>query len=55
MKLWHQKTHFASSAHGINELIQFINIYNGAPTHKTPSEGLPPEGKRSQWVYPEKL
>ena len=44
MELWHQKTHFSSSAHRQNELRRFINFYNGVRPHKAIG-GLTPRGK----------
>ncbi len=54
MELWHQKTHFSSSAHRQNELRRFINFYNGVRPHKAIG-GLTPEEKLIQYFYPEKL
>jgi transposase InsO family protein len=54
MELWHQKTHFSSSAHRQNELKRFINYYNGVKPHKGIG-GLTPEEKLIQYFFPEKL
>lgn len=54
MELWHQKTHFASSAHRKNELRRFINFYNGVRPHKA-IEGWTPEEKLIHYFYPDKL
>jgi transposase InsO family protein len=54
MEMWHNKTHFKSSAHRKTELIRFINFYNGVKPHKG-IDGLTPEEKLKQYFYPDKL
>lgn len=54
MELWHEKTHFSSSAHRQKELRRFVNFYNGVKTHKGIG-GLTPEEKLIPYFYLEKL
>jgi len=54
MDLWHDKTHFNSSAHRKTELKRFLNYYNGVRPHKG-IDGLTPEEKLIEYFYPEKL
>jgi transposase InsO family protein len=54
MELWHQKTHFSSSAHRKNELRRIINFYNGVRPHKAIG-GLTPKEALIQYFYSEKL
>jgi transposase InsO family protein len=54
MDLWHNKTHFSSSAHRQNELRRFINYYNGVKPHNGMGD-FTPEEKLIQYCYPAKL
>jgi len=54
MEMWHDKTHFNSSAHRMNELKRFINYYNWVKPHKG-IDGLTPGEKLINYFYPEKL
>jgi len=54
MELWHNKTHFQSSAHRKAELKRFVNYYNGVRPHKGIG-GLTPEEKLIEYFFPEKL
>ena len=54
MDMWHNKTHFQSSAHRKNELKRFIRFYNGVKPHKGIG-GMTPEEKLIQYFFPDKL
>jgi transposase InsO family protein len=54
MELWHNSTHFNSSAHRKNELKRFINYYNGVKPHAS-LEGMTPHEKLIDYFFPEIL
>jgi len=54
MELWHNTTHFNSSAHRKNELKRFINYYNGVKPHAS-LDGMTPHEKLIEYFFPEKL
>jgi transposase InsO family protein len=54
MEQWHDTNHFNSSAHRKNELIRFINYYNGVKPHAS-LDGLTPHEKLIEYFFPEIL
>lgn len=54
MEMWHEKTHFVSSAHRKTELIRFVNYYNTVKPHAS-LHGLTPMEKLIEYFYPEQL
>jgi len=54
MQMWHQKTHFNSSAHRQTELKRFINYYNTVKPHRSIANMTPLE-KLLDYFYPEDL
>jgi len=54
MQMWHQKTHFNSSAHRHTELKRFINYYNTVKPHRSIANMTPLE-KLLDYFYPEDL
>jgi len=54
MEQWHDTNHFNSSAHRKNELIRFINYYNGVKPHAS-LDGLTPHEKLIEYFFPDKV
>ena len=54
MEMWHDKTHFNSSAHRENELKRFVNYYNWVKPHKG-IDGLTPGEKLINYFIPENV
>jgi transposase InsO family protein len=52
--MWHQKTHFKSSAHRQTELKRFINYYNTVKPHRSIANMTPLE-KLLDYFYPQDL
>lgn len=54
MEMWHERTRFKSRAHRKQELLRFVNWYNGSKPHKS-IDNLTPLEKLIQYFYPQKL